>query len=305
MTFFTRPLVADTVARAMQALTRAGARKLAADAAARFPEFTAGTTEMSIPTLLGPARVIIYRAAGGSRTAPVHLNFHGGGFVMDTIDLDDALCRTLAATSGSTVINVDYAVAPQRRFPHPPQQAYDIVRWIAAHGRQSGWDGARLTVGGQSAGGALAASVSRLAMERSGPLIALQVLHYAALDLSTPTAAKRSTKAKPMLRPWRGQVFDAAYVPDAARRRDRLASPAGPADTADLTGMAPAVIVAAEHDILRDEARRYADRLDAVGALVEYREVPGADHGYDVDDDVRARESYLHIAALVRAAVTG
>lgn len=65
MTFFTRPLVADTVARAMQGLTRAGARKLAADAAARFPEFTAGTTEMSIPTLLGPARVIVYRAAGG------------------------------------------------------------------------------------------------------------------------------------------------------------------------------------------------------------------------------------------------
>lgn len=305
MSLFSRPFVADTAARALQAMTRVGVRKIEAEAAVRLPEFTADTTETSIPTPLGPARATVYRAAGCSGVAPVHVNFHGGGFVLDTTELDDALCRTLAATSGSTVVNVDYVVAPQHRFPHPPQQAYDIVRWVAAHGQEEGWDGTRLTIGGQSAGGALAAAVSRQALERNGPSIALQVLHYAALDLSTPTASKRSTKAKPMLRPWMGQVFDTAYVPDPARRRDRLVSPAGPADTSDLTGMAPAVIIAAEHDILRDEARRYADRLETVGALVDYREIPGADHGYDMDDDALARETYLYIAEKVRAAVTG
>ena len=108
-----------------------------------------------------------------------------------------------------------------------------------------------------------------------------------------------------MLRPWMGDVFDTCYAPEAAMRTDRLVSPAAAArDTEALSGIAPAVIITAEHDILRDEARRYAQRLEAIGALVEHREIAGVDHGYDMKDDARARETYAMIAGHLRRAVS-
>ncbi len=102
------------------------------------------------------------------------------------------------------MVNVDYVVAPQHRFPAPPHQAFEVVRWVAARGVEQGWDGGRLTVGGQSAGGGLAAAVARKALEQGGPPIAFQVLHYPPLDLATNARYKRATVAKPVLRPgWR------------------------------------------------------------------------------------------------------
>lgn len=99
-----------------------------------------------------------------------------------------------------------------------------------------------------------------------------------------------------------GTVFDAAYVPDVTQRSDRLVSPAGGADEADLTGIAPALVIVAHNDILAEEGRRYARRLEAAGALRGLLEVPDADHGYDVDDDVKALSSYGWIAERVRVA---
>jgi acetyl esterase len=99
-----------------------------------------------------------------------------------------------------------------------------------------------------------------------------------------------------------GDVFDSSYATDAAARRDRLVSPAASTDTADLTGIAPAVVIAAQNDILRDEDGRYADRLESHGALVAFRVVAGADHGYDLKDDPRAREIYPWIAEHVAVA---
>lgn len=201
------------------------------------------------------------------------------------------------------VINVDYVVAPQHPFPAPPQQAYEVVRWVAEHGGEHGWDGSRLTVGGQSAGGGLAAAVARLALEEGGPSIALQVLHYPPLDLATNARTKRAAVAKPLLRPWMADVFDTSYVPDVKQRADRLVSPAHPSDTVDLKGIAPALVVTAEFDLLKAEAVGYADRLRTAGALVAHRDVQGADHGYDGTDDQRAREIYALIARHVRTAV--
>jgi acetyl esterase len=201
------------------------------------------------------------------------------------------------------VVNVDYVVAPAHQFPAPPHQAFEVVRWVAAHGAAQGWDGARLTVGGQSAGGALAAAVARQALEQGGPAIALQVLHYPPLDLAMSAKDKRSVIAKPMLRPWMAEIFDSAYAPDARTRTDRLISPANPADRADIRGIAPALVITAEFDLLRAEGLRYAERLRAAGALVEHHDVAQADHGYDVKDEQRARESYARIARHLREAV--
>ena len=333
MSLLARPAVASLAARAMQRLTALADRRIESSRLGRWPEYPGRTRELTVPTSVAPARVVVYLPGIATDTPPpVHVNFHGGGYVLPPIGLDDPLCRFLAAEAGVAVVNVDYAVAPQYPFPTPPRQAYEVVRWVSEHGADQGWDGARLTVGGQSAGGGLAAAVARQALEartaeaktlagnghenghghghenRRGhgnegrPAIALQVLHYPPLDLATAARDKRAAIAKPMLRPWMADIFDSAYVPDPRRRTDPLVSPAHASDTADLTGIAPAFVVTAEYDLLRAEGVRYAERLHEAGALLDHYDVPGVDHGYDQKDDETARDVYALIAAHVRRA---
>jgi len=290
------PWVASTVAWVLQKAAIAGYDIAARRRGVVFPELPGNVTELTIPTSVAPAPAFVYRPADQGSHPPVHVNFHGGGYVMRGVRFDDPLCRYLAAHAGVVVINVDYAVAPQHRFPAPPHQAFEVVRWVAGQGAEHGWDGSRLTVGGQSAGGGLAAAVARQALEQGGPSIALQVLHYPPLDLVTAAKDKPAPTAKTVIRPWMGEVFDNAYAPDPATRADRLASPADRADTADLTGIAPALVITPELDRLRDEGVRYARRLREVGALVEHWDVPQADHGYDMDDLDKARQTYASIA---------
>jgi acetyl esterase/lipase len=153
-------------------------------------------------------------------------------------------------------------------------------------------------VGGQSAGGNLSAAAARLALENGGPTIALQVLHYAPLDLVTPTADKTSSiGTRAVMKPWMGEVFDTAYIPDAEQRRHRLASPAWGPNADAIAGIAPALVVTAEYDRLRDEAHRYAEKLGAAGSLAEYLEVPGVDHGYNIMSD--ARDVTEHVYARI------
>lgn len=269
----------------------------------RLPEFGVDRTFLTIPTTYGEARAWLYRPPGtGSDTAPVHLNLHGGGFLLGLPQQDDALCRALCAMSGAVIINADYVLAPQHPFPAAVEQAYEITGWLAGPGSAYGWDGDRLTVGGQSAGGSLAAAVARLGLARGGPAVALQVLHYPPLDLTIPAPDKRSTIARPMLRPWLGELFDGCYLTDRDHAADRLVSPASAADDADLTGIAPAVIIAAEQDILRAEAERYAARLAQVDALTELKIIRDRDHAYDHGDDDAARASYAVIAEHLRRA---
>lgn len=301
MSLLTHPRMAALAAKALQRAVGLGARRATATAHERWPELPRTTRQLRIPTSVGTAAAVVYLPATDG-PSPVHVNFHGGGYVLASTELDDPLCRYLAAEAGVTVVNVDYVVAPQHPFPAAPHQAYEVVRWVAEHGAEQGWDGDRLTIGGQSAGGGLAAAVSRLALERGGPHISLQVLHYPPLDLATSAKDKHAVAAKPMLRPWMAEVFDGSYVPDPRQRTDRLVSPANPADTADLTDIAAALVITAELDLLRDEGDRYAERLRQAGALVQHHVVQGADHAYDGNDDDLARQVYALIAEKVRAA---
>lgn len=289
--------VADALAR-----TFAAAVKPAPKAAVRFPEIAGRTSEVAIPTRHGPISATVYHPPTAANP-PVYVNVHGGGFVVGHPEQDDPWCRYLAAHAGVLVINPDYALAPRHRFPVAVHQIYDVVCWAAGPGRD--WDGTRLCVGGQSAGGNLSAAAARLALENGGPGIALQVLHYAPLDLVTPVRDKPSALGRrAIMKPWMGEVFDTAYIPERAQRRDRLASPAWDGNADDITGIAAALVVTAEHDRLRDEARRYAGKLDAVGALAEYHEVAGVDHGYNIMSQAGdvTRRMYAHIAGhVVRA----
>lgn len=294
------PLVADAAARTFAATVNPAPKP-----AVRFPEFAGRTSEVTIDTRQGPVSATVYHPPAATNP-PVYVNAHGGGFVVGHPEQDDPWCRYLAANAGVVVINPDYVLAPRHRFPAAVHQIYDVVCWAAGPGRD--WDGTRLCVGGQSAGGNLSAAAARLALEDGGPDIALQVLHYAPLDLVTPSRDKPSTLGRrAIMKPWMSEVFDTAYIPERARRRDRLASPAWGDNADEVAGIAPALVVTAEHDRLRDEARRYAGKLGAVGALAEYHEVAGVDHGYNIMSAAGevTRRTYAHIADRVVRATGG
>jgi acetyl esterase len=298
MSVLSVPLVADSVARAL-----GGLAAVAPKPRPEFPDLVADTTAVAVPTRHGPVSAAVYRApAHRAGRPPAYVNFHGGGFVIRFPEQDDAWCRYLATRAGVVVINVDYGTAPRYRFPVAAEQAYDVMLWASAPERD--WAGNRLCAGGQSAGGSLAAAAARLALENGRPRIALQVLHYAVLDLVTPLRDKPAPAGRSALPAWLGEVFDTAYLPDPADRRDRLASPAWGANSDGIEGIAPALVITAERDRLRAEGAAYASALEAAGSLAGYRDVPGADHGYDVrHESVQVtREMYEFMAAhVVRA----
>jgi acetyl esterase/lipase len=290
-------LVADAVALAFAAAIRPAAKP-----GVRFGEISGHAAVVAIPTRHGDVAATVYRPPSPAPTPPaVYVNVHGGGFVVGHREQDDPWCRYLAANANVVVINTDYVLAPRRRFPAPVEQIYDVLKWASSD--QHDWDGARLCVGGQSAGGNLAAAASRLALENGGPEVRLQVLHYAPLDLVTNAAAKATPLgSRAVLRPWMSEVFDTAYLPDVGQRRDPLASPAWGANGIDLHGIAPALVITAEYDRLRDEAAAYAHGLDAVGSLAGYHDVPGVDHGYNIMSD--ATEVTQRMYALIAEYVT-
>lgn len=267
-----------------------------------FAELPASTEEIDVPTRHGILRAIRYSPQSGAAGRGVYLNLHGGGFVIRHPGQDDALCRFIAFHAGVTVINIDYIPAPQSRFPGPVEQVYDVATWAASPERP--WDGSRLALGGQSAGGALAAAAARLAFEAGGrPEVLLQVLMYPALDLSIPASQKWSPGQEKFLVRM-GPVFNSAYCPDIRLRADRLASPAGAKDTAPLAGIAPALVISAEHDILRDEAARYAQRLRTDGALIEHLDLHGVGHAFNMGGAGRdvVEPVYQKIVESVRSA---
>ncbi|SES43762.1 acetyl esterase [Streptomyces sp. yr375] len=207
---------------------------------------------------------------------------------------DDHLCRYIAATAGCVVVNVDYAIAPQRPFPAALTQAYVVTAWVAENGPAHDWDGARLAVGGHSAGANLTATVCRTARDRGTFAPRLQIIDSAPLDMVSDPATKSSPIAKPLLTPHFIRVFTAAYVADPARRGDPLVSP-GLAD--DLAGLPPALVITAENDRLRDEGDAYAKALAAAGVPVTHRVFAGADHYFTHTGPVPAGKEAIELMA--------
>ncbi|MFF5369504.1 alpha/beta hydrolase [Streptomyces sp. NPDC013187] len=262
----------------------------------RFTDVPKRTESLRVDTGAGPVACTVYRppTAPTATPAPVYVNFHGGGFVVARPEQDDHICRYIAATAGCVVINVDYAVAPQRPFPAPVRQAYDVTAWVAEHGTAHDWDGTRLAVGGHSAGGNLAAAVCRTARDRGTFTPRLQILDSAPLDQLADPATKPSPIAKPLLTPQLMRIFTAAYVPDPADLTDPLVSPAH-AD--DLSGLPPALVITAEHDRLRDEGDAYAKALEAGGVPVTHRVFAGVDHYFTHTGPVAAGKEAIDLMA--------
>jgi acetyl esterase len=273
-----------------------------------FAAHVAAPTPVVVGTEAGPVTVHIYRppaaAPAASGVPPVYVNVHGGGFVARNPQFDAHLCRVIAAETGSVVVNVDYDVAPQRPFPVAAQQVYAVACWAATTGAgEHGWDGDRLAIGGQSAGGNLAASACLRARAEGGFRAALQVLVYAPLDLAQDPGDKHARTAKPLISPGLARIFNFSYVPDPIRRTDPLASPL---HAGDLTGLPPALVVTAEYDLLRDEGDRYAQRLADAGVPVRHYIAPGVDHAFTHVEPTDPTRDFLDVvAAEVLAAWAG
>ncbi|EMF53626.1 MULTISPECIES: alpha/beta hydrolase [Streptomyces] len=268
----------------------------------RFTDVPTRTETLRIETGAGPVQCTVYRPpADTAAPAPVYVNFHGGGFIVARPEQDDHICRSIAATAGCVVINVDYAVAPQRVFPTAVTQAYDVTEWIVENGSAHGWDGSRVAVGGHSAGANLAAGICRTARDRGTFTPRLQIIDSAPLDMRADPATKRSRIAKPLLTPQLMRIFTAAYVPDPADLTDPLVSP-GLAD--DLTGLPPALVITAENDRLRDEGDAYAKALQAAGVPVTHRLFEGVDHYFTHTGPVpEGKEAIALMAEALRTAL--
>ncbi|PJJ60453.1 alpha/beta hydrolase [Hymenobacter chitinivorans] len=232
-----------------------------------------------VPTSQGPTPVTLYWPdLPPQGPLPVYVNLHGGGFVLGHPLQDDRLCRYIAQQARCLVVNVDYALAPEYPFPAPVQQSYEVVRWVHEQAATLGYDAGRLAIGGRSAGGSLAAAVALLARERQEFTLALQVLDYPSLNLADRTDHKHvRPRRKQVLSVELASFFKHLYVPCPADRLNPLASPLL---APDLRGLAPALIITAEYDLLRDDGLAYARRLQEQGVAVMHEEFAGVDHGF-------------------------
>ncbi|PZG08037.1 alpha/beta hydrolase [Nonomuraea aridisoli] len=215
-----------------------------------------------------PARVLT--PEGDPRGVIVY--YHGGGWVIGAIDEFDSLGRLLAVRTGCTVVLVGYRLAPEHRHPTAARDAYAALLWTAA-----AMPGLPIVVAGDSAGGNLSAVVARRARDEGGPAIALQVLVYPVTDCDLDNASYRDPANQLMLTRDSMVWFWDHYVPDPAARAHPDASPLR-AD--DLSGLPPAVVLTAEHDVLRDEGEAYAERLREAGVPVEFQRFDGQMHGF-------------------------
>lgn len=222
-----------------------------------------------------PLSLRIYRPLDVAVRGAV-INFHGGGWAIGNLALDDTRLARIAAEADVAVIAVDYRLAPEYPFPAPVEDGMAALAWAAEGGGDLRLDPSRLIVAGSSAGGNIAAAVALLARETGFAPLRMQLLNYPVLDgsLSTPSYSQFSdgpgvTRA---LMAW----FWDAYAGESDRTDPSLA----PLHAKDLSGCAPAVIVTAECDVLRDEAESYASRLKACGVPTLLKRFEGVPHGF-------------------------
>jgi acetyl esterase len=244
------------------------------------PPELASVEPLTIPSPAGsiPARVYTpTRLRKVNGLAPGLVFFHGGGWVIGDLDSHDVVCRKLADEGELMVVSVDYRLAPEHKFPAAVDDAFAATKWIAENARQFGIDAARLMVGGDSAGGNLAAVVAIAARDGNGPDIAGQVLIYPAIDFALTHPSHREPETSILLTHSVIRWFRDHYLSGAADVGDWRASPAR---ARTLIGLPPAYVLTAGADPLRDEGDEYAHRLKEAGVAVTHRTFPGQFHGF-------------------------
>jgi acetyl esterase len=226
----------------------------------------------------GPLPIRLYRPhAAGTAALPALVYAHGGGWVFGNLDSHDVLCARLALEAGIAVVAIDYRLAPEARFPGAFDDVVAGLQWVAANGPELGIDPRRLAIGGDSAGGNLAAAVSLWTRDHAGPQLRLQVLAYPVTDAVARTDSYRLYADGYGLNAAAMEWFFDHYTPDRQQRADWRVSPLR---AASLAGLPPALVITAGYDPLRDEGRAYAFRLQQEGTLTDLVEFGGMLHGF-------------------------
>jgi acetyl esterase len=224
--------------------------------------------------------------------------YHGGGWVLGSVDEADQVGRHLAEQTGCAVVVVGYRLAPEYRFPTAVDDSYQTLCWVDEHLEEVAGRRVPLVVGGDSAGGNLSAVVALKARDRRGPQIAMQLLVYPVTDCDFETTSYRDPANDLLLTRESMIWFWDQYAPDPFGRLHPDASPLRSADTSNLP---PAVVVTAEHDVLRDEGEIYATRMIKSGVAVQHRRFEGQTHGFFTGVDVLpgSRAAIAYVAGAV------
>ena len=230
-------------------------------------------------TIKGPGGEIPIRiyTPNGRGPFPILVYFHGGGWVVGSIETVDVSCRAFTNLVGCITISVDYRLAPEHKFPAAPDDCYTATTWAALNAASIHGDPKRLAIGGESAGANLAAAVALMAQERGAPSIALQLLLYPVTDYACNTPSCKENGEGYFLTTEMMRWFWNHYLRNDADGENPLASPLR---AKRLQSLAPAAIYTAEFDPLRDEGAEYAKKLRGAGIAVEYKCQEGLIHGY-------------------------
>jgi len=248
------------------------------------------TYRLSIPSDYGPIPARFYRARKDRKPCPLLVFFHGGGFMLGTLALYDTACRRLAVQGDCAVLSVDYRLAPETQFPGAVLDSYAATRWVSDNAELLNIDPAKIAVGGDSAGGNLAAVIAQMALDSREFAVALQILIYPMTDQSREYPSYERNAKGYMLTTAALHWFMDNYIPDREDRKNPMASPML---RPSLDGLAPALVISAEFDPLVDENEAYARRLSEAGVPTEYVCFPGMIHpfftlGGVVEDSAKA-----------------
>ena len=244
---------------------------------AMAPRIAVPTTESVVPGPAGPVRTRHYRPPDAAN-APLLVFFHGGGFVVGGIDSHDGLCRMICRDAAVQVLSVDYRLAPEHKAPAAVEDCVAAYRWALEHAGALGADPTRIAVGGDSAGGNLAALVALASRELGLPQPALQVLLYPVCDLAAQTRSRSLFAEGFFLSRAEVDWFSELYLSGTALAPDDPR--VSPLRAADLSGLAPALVLTAGFDPLRDEGNAYAEALRAAGVPVQHRQFDTLPHGF-------------------------
>ncbi len=284
--------VAPEIARAMHK---------AASVAAGAPAPVDSVEDRTIPSRGGIEIPVRIYAPDSPDPLPALVYYHGGGWVIGDLDTHDAVCRTLANTARCVVVSVDYRLAPEHKFPAAVEDAYDSVAWVAEHAEEISVDKRRVAVGGDSAGGNLAAVVALQSRGIGFPRLAFQLLVYPITDYDFETASYRDNADGYFLTRDSMKWFWDHYIRSEADALDPRGSPLR-AD--DLVGLPPALVITAEFDPLRDEGEAYAARMRDDGVPVTATRYDGMVHGFWQMAALlpQARQAHQQAAAALREA---
>ena len=232
--------------------------------------------DRSIPGPQSQLPIRIYTPEG-SGPFPALVWFHGGGWVIGDLDTADATARNLTVGSSCVVVSVDYRLAPETKFPGPAEDCYTATQWVAQNAASIEVDPGRIAVGGDSAGGNLAAAISLMARDRGGPSIEFQLLVYPVTDRDFATRSyTENAEGYQLTRDTMIWYWDHYLQNDT----DASNPYAAPLQDRDLSGQPPALVITAEYDPLRDEGEAYAQKLTAAGVRTTATRYDGMIHGF-------------------------